>query len=112
MSFKKLPKESKGTRFNVQHHKRRWKFTHLEICVRAFCDEHEMLQVLHNRYIICDLEMFPLHKLKASSQQLGFNYLASKRLQHKFTLGSKKHSRTSITASWDNPNVSVWIATK
>lgn len=53
--------------------------THLQICVRAFCDEHEMLQVLHDGHIICDLQMFPVHELKASSQQLWFNYLASKK---------------------------------
>lgn len=32
---------------------------YFEICIRAFCDEDHVLQVLHNRHIICDLQMLP-----------------------------------------------------
>ncbi len=33
--------------------------THLEIRIRAFCDENEVLQMLYDRHVVCDLKMIP-----------------------------------------------------
>lgn len=41
---------------------------YLKICVGSFRDEDRVLQVLHNRHIICDIQTLPGNKFIAKAK--------------------------------------------